>query len=299
MLGVARSAFSVYRRAKRERGVLDNDDLLIQAARALSSIGIAAEFAHKFKLVMVDEFQDTDQLQVDMISRMAGEGACRLCTVGDAQQSIYRFRGADVEVYKRHLERIRIANPEGLIELPDNFRSHRDVLAFVDRIFEQKHVFGDEFMSLAPSRFESSVKAPYKGSDTRVSVLLTTYPARSGIASADVTRFEARRIAQRFSELREAGHTAGDMVVLLGKMTRATYSPTPCAKPASRALSRAGPSFPRRPKCSSCSGLRRLSCKLACDLGAFRGLVKRYVRSVCRRFHRAFDMLRRREENAA
>ena len=222
VLGVARSAFDVYRRAKRERGVLDNDDLLIQAARALCEHeGIAAEFAHKFKLVMVDEFQDTDQLQVDMISRMAGEGGCRLCTVGDAQQSIYRFRGADVEVYKRHLGRIRAANPEGLIELPDNFRSHRDVLAFVDRIFEQKHVFGDEFMSLAPSRFESSVKAPYKGSDTRVSVLLTTYPARSGIASADVTRFEARRIARRFSELREAGHAAGDMVVLLGKMTRA------------------------------------------------------------------------------
>lgn len=222
LLRIARLAFDAYRQAKRERAVLDNDDLLIQAARALCEYeGIAAEFADKFKLIMVDEFQDTDQLQVDMISRMAGEGGSRLCTVGDAQQSIYRFRGADVQVYKRHLERIRAANPAGLIELPDNFRSHGDVLAFVDRIFEQKHVFGDEFMSLAPSRFESSVKAPYKGSDTRVNVLLTTYPARCGIDASDVTRFEARRIAQRFSELRDAGHTAGDMVVLLGKMTRA------------------------------------------------------------------------------
>ena len=71
-----------------------------------------------------------------------------MCTVGDAQQSIYRFRGADVSVYRRHLEDVRRRNPEGIIELPDNFRSHGDVLALCDRIFEQPQVFGAEFMSL-------------------------------------------------------------------------------------------------------------------------------------------------------
>lgn len=222
LLRIGRSAFDAYRDAKKKLAVLDNDDLLIQAADALvRHDDIACEFADKFKLIMVDEFQDTDQLQIDMISRMAGEGGTRLCTVGDSQQSIYRFRGADVQVYKRHLAKIKSTHPDGLIELPDNFRSHGDVLHFVDRVFEQSHVFGDEFMSLSASRFESSVKSPFRGNDTRVNVMLTTYPARRGIDSAAVTRFEARRIVERFSELRDAGHTAGDMVILLGRMTRA------------------------------------------------------------------------------
>ncbi|MDO4590207.1 MAG: UvrD-helicase domain-containing protein [Slackia sp.] len=222
VLGLASAVYEDYKRAKRELGVLDNDDLLLEASRALADReDIAQEYAHKFKLIMVDEFQDTDQLQVDMIKRMAGPGATRLCTVGDAQQSIYRFRGADVEVYKRHLADVAVRNPQGLIELPDNFRSHGDVLKLVDRIFEQPHVFGSEFMSLAASRFESSVKRPFLGGPSRVDVLVSTYPARCGIEGRSVALFEARRIARRFSELRACGHTAGDMVVLLGRMTRA------------------------------------------------------------------------------
>lgn len=219
---LARRVFDLYAETKRKLGLLDNDDLLIKASQALAHYpGIAKEYENKFRIIMVDEFQDTDQLQVDMIKRMAGPGACRLCTVGDAQQSIYRFRGADVEVYRKHLAHVVEANSDGLIELPDNFRSHGDVLKFVDRVFEQPNVFGKEFMSLRPSRNEDSVKRPFKAGPGRVDVFLSTYPARKGIDSQAMTLFEARRIARRFAELREEGHEAGDMVVLLGRMTRA------------------------------------------------------------------------------
>ena len=153
LIDVAKSVAGAFARRKREAGLLDNNDLLAFASRAFRDHpAIQAAYADRFKLVMVDEFQDTDQLQVDMIKRMAGEGFSRMCTVGDAQQSIYRFRGADVSVYRRHLEDVRRRNPEGIIELPDNFRSHGDVLALCDRIFEQPQVFGAEFMSLAPAR---------------------------------------------------------------------------------------------------------------------------------------------------
>ena len=138
LIDVAKSVADAFARRKREQGLLDNNDLLSFASRAFRDHpAIQAAYAARFKLVMVDEFQDTDQLQVDMIKRMAGEGFSRMCTVGDAQQSIYRFRGADVSVYRRHLEDVRRRNPEGIIELPDNFRSHGDVLALCDRIFEQ------------------------------------------------------------------------------------------------------------------------------------------------------------------
>ena len=209
--------FDAYRRRKREAGVLDNDDLLTMASRMFSEHPeIAAEYADRFKLIMVDEFQDTDQLQVNMIKRMAGKSFERLCTVGDAQQSIYRFRGADVSVYDRHLASVASTNEAGLIELADNFRSHVDVLAFVDCVFSQPTVFGRSFMSLSASRDSGCIDCPYQGSDPRIEVHLTTYPR--GVASDAARAAVAQRIAQRFAKLVDKGHSAGDMVVLLGGM---------------------------------------------------------------------------------
>lgn len=221
LIDVAKSVADAFARRKREAGLLDNNDLLAFASRAFRDHpAIQAAYADRFKLVMVDEFQDTDQLQVDMIKRMAGEGFSRMCTVGDAQQSIYRFRGADVSVYRRHLEDVRRRNPEGIIELPDNFRSHGDVLTLCDRIFEQPQVFGAEFMSLAPGRAESKVKRPFLPDGPRVQVQVTVTPSR-GVASADAAAVAARRVAKSFSGFAAAGHRPGDMVVLLGGMGRA------------------------------------------------------------------------------
>ena len=218
---LAARALDAFRRLKREAGGLDNDDLLVETARAFECCPtFAADYADRFKLVMVDEFQDTDQLQVDMIKRMAGAGGERLCAVGDAQQSIYRFRGADVSVYRRQVAAVREENPEGLILLPDNFRSHADVLAFVDRIFGQPQSFGASFMSLSASRDESRVAHPFKSSGPRIDVSLVTYPYM-GVPAADVCRTAAHGIAQRFANLRAAGHTPGEMVLLLGSTTKA------------------------------------------------------------------------------
>lgn len=221
LIDVAKSVADAFARRKREAGLLDNNDLLAFASRAFRDHpAIQAAYADRFKLVMVDEFQDTDQLQVDMIKRMAGEGFSRMCTVGDAQQSIYRFRGADVSVYRRHLEDVRARNAEGIIELPDNFRSHGDVLSLCDRIFEQPQVFGAEFMSLAPGRAESKVKRPFLSDGPRVQVQVTVAPSR-GVSSADAVAVAARRVAKSFSEFAAAGHRPSDMVVLLGGMGRA------------------------------------------------------------------------------
>ena len=218
---LAERVLAAYRRRKREAGGLDNDDLLVETARAFERLpGLAADYADRFQLVMVDEFQDTDQLQVDMIKRMAGPACERLCTVGDAQQSIYRFRGADVSVYHRHVEETRKANPDGLVLLPDNFRSHADVLAFVDRVFEQPQTFGSSFMSLAPARDESRVARPFLGTGPRIDVQMVTCPHR-GVPAEQACRVAAQGIARRFAALRDAGHAAGDMVLLLGSTTRA------------------------------------------------------------------------------
>ena len=221
LIDLAGLTLASFARRKREAGLLGNDDLLTLAYKALRDHpAIARTYENRFKLVMIDEFQDTDQLQVDMIKRLAGEGFSRLCTVGDAQQSIYRFRGADVSVYYRHLADVGRANPDGLIELPDNFRSHRDVLALCDRIFEQPEVFGAQFMSLAPGRDEARVARPFRSEGPRVRVQVTCKPYR-GVSTDESVAAAAGRIADEFAALVREGMSPGDMVVLLGGMTRA------------------------------------------------------------------------------
>lgn len=221
LLALAREVQRRYEARKQAAGKLDNDDLLTRTLAAFEGHpAIAESFADRFKLVMVDEFQDTSQLQIDLISYLAGEHCCRLCTVGDAQQSIYRFRGADVGVYEQHKRDMRSPDVGATyVELSKNFRSHADVLSFVDRIFEQPHVFGERFMSLEPN--EARPSRWFGG--PRIDVVLATQPAGrgTGVTSDDVRRAAAQAVAVRFAALREAGHAAGDMVVLLGRMTHA------------------------------------------------------------------------------
>lgn len=83
LVGLAGKVYTAYNSKKREMAALDNDDLLILAARALKENERVREafFPGKFKLIMVDEFQDTDQLQIDMVRTMAGARGERLCTV--------------------------------------------------------------------------------------------------------------------------------------------------------------------------------------------------------------------------
>lgn len=221
LLALAREVQRRYEARKQAAGKLDNDDLLTRTLAAFEGHpAIAESFADRFKLVMVDEFQDTSQLQIDLISYLAGERCCRLCTVGDAQQSIYRFRGADVGVYEQHKRDMRSPDVGATyVELSKNFRSHADVLSFVDRIFEQPHVFGERFMSLEPNEARPS----HWLGGPRIDVVLATQPAGrgTGVTSDDVRRVAAQAVASRFAALREAGHAAGDMVVLLGRMTHA------------------------------------------------------------------------------
>lgn len=210
LVGLAGKVYTAYNSKKREMAALDNDDLLILAARALKENEHVREaFSDKFKLIMVDEFQDTDQLQIDMVRTMAGARGERLVHGGDAQQSIYRFRGADVAVYDRHVQHVRENDPSMPIVLPDNFRSHADILSFVDRVFEQREVFGESFMSLAPSRIESKVKHPFLAGPGRVDVLCTTYPGASGIDKSDVVALEARRHCGTLRRAARSGSCCG------------------------------------------------------------------------------------------
>lgn len=226
LVGLARAVEAEYRALKAGQSALDNNDLLRMAYEALRDYpAIRAAYEGRFKMVMIDEFQDTDQMQVDLIRYLTGAGERALCTVGDAQQSIYRFRGAEVEVFRRQERKVgSSAAPEAtavadapageLVKLVRNFRSHDEVLRYVARVFD-----GDDgglmqgFLDL-------------EASDGRKDTLVADASRRqalfvAGGSTQERTQAKARAIAERFRALADAGQPQGGMVLLLGRMTNA------------------------------------------------------------------------------
>ena len=226
LVGLARAVEAEYRALKAVQSALDNNDLLRMAYEALRDYpAIRAAYEGRFKMVMIDEFQDTDQMQVDLIRYLTGAGERALCTVGDAQQSIYRFRGAEVEVFRRQERKVgSSAAPEvtavadapagELVKLVRNFRSHDEVLRYVARVFD-----GDTgglmqgFLDLEPS---DDREDKLKAKASRRQALLV-----AGGSTQERTQAKARAIAERFQALVKAGQSQGSMVLLLGRMTNA------------------------------------------------------------------------------
>ena len=220
LLALARAVGDEYAALKAERSALDNNDLLRLTYEALRDHPrIRDAYAGKFAMVMIDEFQDTDQQQVDLINFLTGEGGRALCTVGDAQQSIYRFRGAEVEVFRRAQRRIEqgaAAGSEGsVVKLVKNFRSHAEVLEYVARVFDDgQGGIMPSFLNLLPHDGRAD-GLRVAGASRRQALLV------AGGTTEERTAAKAEAIAKRFRALADAGQPAGDMVLLLGGMTRA------------------------------------------------------------------------------
>ena len=103
----------------------DTNALLHKLVREGDSSFVFEKIGANIRNVMIDEFQDTSQLQIDMSARLAGPRCAHLCTVGDAQQSIYRFRGATIE---NILNFERVYPGTKTIRLEQNYRSTSNIL---------------------------------------------------------------------------------------------------------------------------------------------------------------------------
>ncbi|WP_165252244.1 UvrD-helicase domain-containing protein [Adlercreutzia sp. ZJ304] len=209
---------------------LDNDDLLRKCHEALINDSYIAEsYRDRFKLIMIDEFQDTDKLQTAIVSALAKPDLSNVCTVGDAQQSIYRFRGADVNVFLDYKKNLKRTNSEAvMVELPDNFRSHGDILKMVDAIFASEDMFGSNFLHLEARGAINNVEDAVFANIPRVNIDVVHYQRKQNgpsATSADALQIAAKNIAAHFAKLHENGAPASDMALLLGGMSNAqTYA---------------------------------------------------------------------------
>ena len=119
-----------YAEAKRERAGVDFDDLELRVRDLLAGEpALRARWAERFALIMVDEFQDTNRLQLDILEALERDN---LFAVGDESQSIYGFRHADVGIFRAR----RAALDAGAVRsLTVNFRSRTEILDVVNAAF--------------------------------------------------------------------------------------------------------------------------------------------------------------------
>ncbi len=215
-----------YEALKDERSALDFQDLELRALNLLeSSPGLASAWRERFVHVMVDEFQDTNSVQLRLIRMLSGSET-RTFMVGDEHQSIYRFRNADLEVFRAE-RRAALESPDrDVLPLRGNFRSLPAVLATVNQVGR----------TLLEGFTELTVGRPAADGPGSAELLLTLdegtgRDARKWaqdeidlepppVASAPKVIAEARFLAQRLRELVDnEGVERGQIVVLLRAFT--------------------------------------------------------------------------------
>ena len=201
-----------YARAKREVSGLDFEDLELECRELLrSDAELRDRYRARFARIMVDELQDTNQVQLELIELIANEN---LFTVGDAQQSIYGFRHADVELFERRGERLAASGARATLDT--NFRSRPEILSVINGVFETE--LGEQFRPLRPGRAEDAEAAA--DGDPRVELLVADKGADWAMEGlgAPWRVAEARALAARVGRLLADGTPARDVVLL----TRAT-----------------------------------------------------------------------------
>jgi ATP-dependent helicase/nuclease subunit A len=201
------------RYAERKRAVsgLDFEDLELLARDLLGSESDLRErYASRFARIMVDEFQDTNRVQLELIESIAGDN---LFTVGDAQQSIYGFRHADVELFERRGERLQAAGARQTLQT--NFRSRPEILAALNLAFADE--LGDRFRPLRAGRTDAGEPAGELGAELLVVDKGAEWELE-GLA-APWRLAEARALADRLATLVAEGASPSDIVVLIRATT--------------------------------------------------------------------------------
>ncbi len=117
--------FEEYRKELRKANALDFDDLLLEATRLLKTVASVREYYNKrFQYLLIDEYQDTNRPQYELMRMLAGTRH-NVCAVGDEDQSIYSWRGADI----RNILEFEQDFPEAkIIRLEQNYRSTQNIL---------------------------------------------------------------------------------------------------------------------------------------------------------------------------
>jgi ATP-dependent helicase/nuclease subunit A len=217
--------------AKERRAGIDFEDLQILAARMLERAEIGESYRARFSQILVDEFQDTNRLQLRLIEALRGPRS-ELVVVGDELQSIYGFRHADLEVFRRQREETERRPDAEVMRLSGNFRSRPEIVAAVNlfgeallgehyqplRVGSERSLHTREVDGGGPAAGDPAVELLLTGRDGWDAEDIELAPAIDGATPLNCLA-EARFVAERLRELADAGVPRGEMVVLLRAFT--------------------------------------------------------------------------------
>jgi len=197
--GRARALYADYQARLRALNACDFGDLLLHTVTLLQrEADLLAEYHRRFRYLLVDEYQDTNTVQYLWL-RLLAQGHRNICCVGDDDQSIYSWRGAEVENILRFERDFPGAK---VVRLERNYRSTRPILAAASALIAQNE--GRLGKTLRPGRDDA------EGEKVEVHALWDSEE-------------EARMVAQRIESLRKDGHALAEIAVLTrtGAQTRA------------------------------------------------------------------------------
>jgi DNA helicase II / ATP-dependent DNA helicase PcrA len=150
---VLAEAYSEYQRRLTASGAMDFDDLIMMTVNLFQAFpDVAEEYRRRFRHVLVDEYQDTNHAQYVLVRELVGEeggelAPSELCVVGDADQSIYAFRGATI----RNITEFERDFPDArVVLLEQNYRSTQNILAAANAVVSRnssrqpKHLWSDQ-----------------------------------------------------------------------------------------------------------------------------------------------------------
>jgi ATP-dependent helicase/nuclease subunit A len=218
---------------KRKISALDFDDLEVRTLELLERTDIQLRVADRYKFFLVDEFQDTNDLQRRLLERLAlAKGHANLFIVGDRKQSIYGFRGADVDVF-REMTSLLLQHGGNERPLQLNFRSQPPLIAFFNFLFSRLFSVPEEVTGLDEKSLQelgfvahelSEAKRELKDQEPLVEFLVTTRTSEEDDQKSDQdSRYlDAQQVAVRIKSLMKDDPTLkfSDFALLFRAMTQ-------------------------------------------------------------------------------
>jgi DNA helicase-2/ATP-dependent DNA helicase PcrA len=221
-------AFRIYQEALERRNFVDYDDLIGRAVDVLEAEpGLKAAYRERYRWVCIDEYQDVDEQQVRLIKHLVPPDG-NVCAIGDPDQAIYSFRGADVRYFQQF--ETDFTNPQ-TVRLTRNYRSDRNIVTLSSQV-------------IAPS-----------GSEQHAVPVLAGDPSLITIHQAPTERAEAEFVVQTLEQLLgghsffslDSGRSTSDGVQDLSFSDFAVLYRTEAQTPAIvEALARSGMPFQKR-----------------------------------------------------
>jgi len=222
---------------KQKLSALDFDDLELRTLLLLERPEVLARTSERYRFFLVDEFQDTNAVQRVLLERLAltkGRRPANLFIVGDRKQSIYGFRGADVDVF-REMTTTLLAHGGEEKPLQLNFRSQPPLIAFFNHLFARLFQVPDDIPSSEYKHLDqlgyvkhepSEPKRELRDEGPLVELLVTTKPSLEDDprAQQDSRVLDAQQVARRILALMRSSAEPklkyGDIALLFRAMTQ-------------------------------------------------------------------------------